>query len=252
MKKEGVSPANFIAAWRHIHDIFVARGATNVEFVWCPSAYGFVTGTAQKSDPGGHGYGQGRYMASFVGMVPAQNPQIVGLVVLDEPRGAYYGGAVAAPVFRDIVATWATLGRGPVRIPAQTLVTASARRPPVRVPDVRMMAVDQARTIIRSAGMDCAMEGSGALVAVQSPEPGAHARSGEVVRIVLSTAPSPDTGFPDLRGLSLREAVARLSSLSIRVSAVSGSGQVVEQDPPAGAPVRAGQTCALRCAPRSL
>ena len=42
------SPANFIAAWRHIHDIFVARGATNVEFVWCPSAYGFVTGTAQK------------------------------------------------------------------------------------------------------------------------------------------------------------------------------------------------------------
>jgi hypothetical protein len=47
-----VSPANFIAAWRHIHDIFVARGATNVEFVWCPSAYGFVTGTAQKYYPG--------------------------------------------------------------------------------------------------------------------------------------------------------------------------------------------------------
>jgi hypothetical protein len=47
-----VSPANFIAAWRHIHDIFVAEGATNVEFVWCPSAYGYITGTAQKYYPG--------------------------------------------------------------------------------------------------------------------------------------------------------------------------------------------------------
>jgi cell division protein FtsI/penicillin-binding protein 2 len=245
-----VSPETAETFRGFLRDAVTMGTAQEAALPWCDVAG--KTGTAQKSDTGGHGYGQGRYMASFVGMVPAQNPQIVGLVVLDEPRGSYYGGAVAAPVFRDIVATWATLGRGPVRIPAQTLVTASARRPPVRVPDVRMMAADQARTIIRSAGMDCAMEGSGALVAVQSPEPGANARSGEVVRIVLSTAPPPDTGFPDLRGLSLREAVARLSSLGIRVSAVSGSGQVVEQDPPAGASVRAGQTCALRCAPRSL
>jgi len=245
-----VSPETAETFRGFLRDAVTMGTAQEAALPWCEVAG--KTGTAQKSDEGGHGYGQGRYIASFVGMVPAQNPQIVGLVVLDEPRGAYYGGAVAAPVFRDIVATWATLGRGPVRIPAQTLVTASARRPPVRVPDVRMMGADQARTIIRSAGMDCAMEGSGALVAVQSPEPGANARSGEVVRIVLSTAPSPDTGFPDLRGLSVREAVARLSSLSIRVSAVTGSGQVVEQDPPAGVPVRAGQTCALRCAPRSL
>jgi beta-lactam-binding protein with PASTA domain len=186
-------------------------------------------------------------------MAPAQNPRIVGLIVLDEPRGAYYGGAVAAPVFRDIVATWATLGRGPVRIPAQTLVTASARgTPAVRVPDVRMMAADEARHVIRSMGMDCAMEGSGARVAVQSPEPGSHVRSGEVVRIVLSTDPPPDTGFPDLKGLSVREAVARLSDLSVRVSSVLGSGQVVGQDPPAGSAIRAGESCALKCAPRSL
>jgi len=186
-------------------------------------------------------------------MAPAQNPQIVGLIVLDEPRGAYYGGTTAAPVFRDIVATWATLGRGPVRIPAQTLVMASTRRTPaVRVPDVRMMAADQARDVIRSKGFDCSMEGSGARVAVQSPEPGSHARSGEVVRIVLSTDPPPDTGFPDLKGLSVREAVARLSALSVHVSAVLGSGQVVEQDPPAGSAIRTGQSCAIRCTPRSL
>ena len=34
------TPAKLIAAWRHVHDVFVARGATNVKFVWCPNAYG--------------------------------------------------------------------------------------------------------------------------------------------------------------------------------------------------------------------
>ncbi|HXF59730.1 MAG TPA: penicillin-binding transpeptidase domain-containing protein, partial [Candidatus Saccharimonadales bacterium] len=247
-----VSPETAEIFRSFLRDAVTMGTAKGAALPWCDVAG--KTGTAQKSDEGGHGYGQGRYIASFVGMAPAQNPQIVGLVVLDEPRGAYYGGEVAAPVFRDIVATWATLGRGPVRIPAQTLVTAKASRTAKesRVPDVRMMAADQARSVIRSAGMDCAMEGTGAVVAVQSPEPGAQARSGEVVRIVLSTEPAPDTGVPDLRGLSVREAVARLSALAIRVSAVSGSGQVVQQDPPAGAPIRAGLTCALRCAPRSL
>ena len=168
--------------------------------------------------------------------------------MLDELRGAYYGGAVAAPVFRDIVATWATLGRGPVRIPAQTLLTAAPQSSSgVRVPDVRMMAAEQARVVLRSAGMNCATQGNGARVAVQSPEAGTSARSGEVVRVVLATGPPPDTGFPDVRGLALREAVARLTAISVHVSAVLGSGQVVEQDPQPGSAIRAGQACALRC-----
>ena len=46
------SPANFIAAWQHIHDLFVARGATNVAWVWCPNASAFKTGNAQTYYPG--------------------------------------------------------------------------------------------------------------------------------------------------------------------------------------------------------
>lgn len=61
------------------------------------------TGTAQKPAPGG-GYLPGRYVASFVGFAPVPHPRLAALVLLDEPRGAYYGGAVAAPVFRDIIA----------------------------------------------------------------------------------------------------------------------------------------------------
>lgn len=46
------SPRSFKRAWRHIRDIFRARGATNATFVWCPTAWGFVTGEAQRYYPG--------------------------------------------------------------------------------------------------------------------------------------------------------------------------------------------------------
>ena len=59
------------------------------------------TGTAQKPDGKG-GYSSGRYVASFVGMVPASNPRLVVLVMVDEPRGAIWGGVVAAPAFQQI------------------------------------------------------------------------------------------------------------------------------------------------------
>ncbi|MBI5235332.1 MAG: PASTA domain-containing protein [Deltaproteobacteria bacterium] len=60
------------------------------------------TGTAQKPDLKNGGYEKGAYMASFVGFIPAKNPRLVILVVVDEPQGEYYGGAVAAPAFKEI------------------------------------------------------------------------------------------------------------------------------------------------------
>jgi cell division protein FtsI/penicillin-binding protein 2 len=59
------------------------------------------TGTAAKPDPRG-GYSQSRYVASFVGVVPASAPRLVVLVTVDEPNGAIWGGVVAAPAFQQI------------------------------------------------------------------------------------------------------------------------------------------------------
>jgi cell division protein FtsI (penicillin-binding protein 3) len=59
------------------------------------------TGTAAKPDENG-GYSDTRYVASFVGFVPAKNPRLVTLVTVDEPRGAIWGGVVAAPAFAQI------------------------------------------------------------------------------------------------------------------------------------------------------
>ncbi len=61
------------------------------------------TGTAEKLKENGTGYEAGHYIASFVGFGPIEDPQISVLVVLDDPKGVYYGGLIAAPVFSDIV-----------------------------------------------------------------------------------------------------------------------------------------------------
>jgi cell division protein FtsI/penicillin-binding protein 2 len=60
------------------------------------------TGTAEKPDPVNGGYSTSRYVASFVGFVPASRPRLVVLVVIDEPQGAIWGGVVAAPAFAEI------------------------------------------------------------------------------------------------------------------------------------------------------
>ncbi len=46
--------------------------------------------------------GTGRYISSFIGFAPADNPQVIGIILIDEPEGVYYGGTIAAPVMRDI------------------------------------------------------------------------------------------------------------------------------------------------------
>jgi len=60
------------------------------------------TGTAQKALPNGLGYSKVNFVASFIGMVPARDPQLVVAVVVDEPKPDYWGGHVAAPAFRQI------------------------------------------------------------------------------------------------------------------------------------------------------
>ena len=64
------------------------------------------TGTAQKSG-GPSGYLPGKYFASFLGFFPADNPEVCISVMMDEPKHGYYGGQIAAPVFKQIAESMA-------------------------------------------------------------------------------------------------------------------------------------------------
>lgn len=70
------------------------------------------TGTAQKADSKTKAYSPDRFVSSFIGFVPAEDPEIAILVVVDEPKGVSWGGSVAAPVFKNVAEqTLVYLGR---------------------------------------------------------------------------------------------------------------------------------------------
>lgn len=84
-----------------LRDVVSAEGGTGAAAAVPGYSVAGKTGTAAKPDSSG-GYSDSRYVASFVGTVPAANPRFVILVAVDEPRGAIWGGVVAAPAFAEI------------------------------------------------------------------------------------------------------------------------------------------------------
>ena len=86
------------------------------------------TGTAQKAGRGG--YLPGKYYASFVGFFPANAPALCILVSMDEPKGDYYGGLTAAPVFKAIAErTAAYLGLRPDLVQQGSMVSGNQPKP---------------------------------------------------------------------------------------------------------------------------
>ena len=130
------------------------------------------------------GYSPDRFVASFGGYVPADRPRLAILVVIDEPKGAEYGGTVAAPIFKQIAEPVLHYLGIPPSIPARMLRVqapalaafsqepgSSARVGGGRVPDMRGMDARGAVARATAAGLRVRTIGSG-VVQSQLPLPG--------------------------------------------------------------------------------
>jgi stage V sporulation protein D (sporulation-specific penicillin-binding protein) len=161
------------------------------------------TGTAQKVEEGR--IASGKYISSFIGFGPLPEPRVLVLVVLDEPKGEYYGSQVAAPVFAAIVAdAFRYLEIPPQAPPAPAAATPATRTtaeaaaavatrkgpPPgaVAVPDVRGMSMRAAASCLERAGLRLVARGTGRAVK-QEPTPGAALPPGGVVRVEFAPPP---------------------------------------------------------------
>ena len=103
------------------------EGGTGVRAALEGYTAGGKTGTAQKADGNGS-YAADRFVASFVGYAPLEQPAVAILVVVDEPRRQHYGGVVAAPAFRKIAQeTLDYLGISPQRGDGQLLAERDQR-----------------------------------------------------------------------------------------------------------------------------
>lgn len=184
------------------------------------------TGTAQKIDPVTKAYSHELYVSSFVGMVPAESPQLVVLVLVDEPKASIYGGLVAAPAFRRIARAALTARGGFVG-------------PEVEAPAPE--ALDVAAAPGLSEATDAQLREREELHSPRSELPALEAALSSEARALLgSDAPtsgtrerSPGT-MPDLMGLELRKVLERCAEVRCRPR-FEGTGRVVEQRPEPGA-----------------
>jgi len=165
------------------------------------------TGTAAKLEGGR--YSKSDYNASMVGFVPSRDPAIAVLVVIDSPHGkGYYGGTVAAPIFKRIAEkALSHLGVAPTINPGPRVLLAGAGGDQT---DMRPVAARAPALLMPASG-----------------------------------PPAVQGLMPDLRGMCAREATRALAQLGL-VGRLVGDGVVVEQGLPPGGTVQTGATCVLR------
>jgi hypothetical protein len=162
------------------------------------------TGTARIARNGR--YLPGAYTASFAGFFPADDPQLVFIVKLDEPSGEYYGGRAAAPVTRATLE--AALAARSTPIDRSAIARSPQVAPPAR-------AAERPRRTT-----------SGIVQVARVPD---HA---------IAATRAAEVPLPDVAGMSLRDGVRRLHEAGFRLR-IEGTGRVVRTVPEAGPAVPA-------------
>jgi cell division protein FtsI (penicillin-binding protein 3) len=181
------------------------------------------TGTAQKMDPATRRYSRSPGVLSFVGFVPADDPRLAMLVLLDEPKNEKWGSEAAAPIFSAI-------GREALRY--LNVAPRDASPVPIVRGEMASAAPEKAR------GTEAPVP---ALDASAVPA-GAPAGSDDAPPATVAAV------MPRLAGLSLRQALEALAPHGVRLE-ISGRGVVTSQQPAPGAPLPAGTVCRLHLAP---
>jgi cell division protein FtsI (penicillin-binding protein 3) len=172
------------------------------------------TGTAQKLDPATRRYSRAPGVLSFVGFVPADDPRLAMLVMLDEPKNEKWGSEAAAPMF-------AAIGRDALRY--------------LDVPPRDTTPVPIARGEVASTRSSADAAGASEMAA------------GGVRPVSLELIEDAAAVMPRVEGLSLRQAMEALAPFNVEIE-ISGHGVVRSQSPIAGTPLAPGAVCHLTLA----
>lgn len=201
------------------------------------------TGTSEKQPRG-----NGKYVASFVGFAPADDPEIVCLVILDQPPvgATYYGGLIAAPVVKNILEeSLQYLGVEP------EYTQEELDRIDITVPDITGKTRKEAEAILKEVGVNISFRGTGDTVLDQVPKPYSKlARESKVVAYTEGEESKKSVTIPDVVGCSASEANKGITNagLNVRIkglSNVQGIAICSEQSPAAGTVVEPGTIVTL-------
>ncbi len=201
------------------------------------------TGTSEKQPRG-----NGKYVASFIGFAPADNPQVACLVILDQPPAGntYYGGLIAAPVVKNILdETLQYLNVEPEYTQEEMQFV------DILVPDVVGRAPDKAKQAIEKAGFNVIIYGNGDKITAQMPKANNKiSRNSNVILYTEENQKKQSVPVPDVRGMTPSAANKTLTDagLNVKIKGVSntaGTAICSGQLPVAGSAVEAGTVITL-------
>ncbi|MEE8348542.1 MAG: penicillin-binding protein [Acidobacteriota bacterium] len=186
---------------------------------------GGKTGTAQKFIEGK--YSDTRFVASYLGFAPLQESVLAAVIVINEPRGPYHGGQVAAPAFKQIMERSLIHLRVP-RDESPELEPLLALAPGRELPDFSSVSLKEEQIPVEQ------LEETVLQLIEESPS---VQESQRAITVEIGTFK-----LPDVSGLSLRQVASRFSHLGLRLK-VFGRGVAVAQRPPAGSTVSPNVVC---------
>jgi membrane peptidoglycan carboxypeptidase len=222
------------------------------------------TGTSQKVIDGE--YSKRSYTSSFIGYFPADDPQIVVAVIIDAPKsGEYYGGLVAAPIFKKISErVIAITGLTDIVQPDVPLIETDIKTINNTTFDgknkfeinLKGIEISDAIRLLKENNINCEIAG---------PKQNSIVVDQEIIysdditknKIKLVTKSSNEQGniqlkhdspliMPEVKGMSIRKCVKILSSLGIEYK-INGSGRVIQQSPEAGAKLSQNKQVEIKC-----
>ena len=172
------------AQMREIMESVVTDGGGKIAYL--PGyRLGGKTGTAQKVINGT--YAQGHYVCSFVGMAPADDPQIVVLAIVDEPTGVMaFGSTTAGPIIKEVMSN--TLKYLDVEPKYTEEERAENVKTKVKVPDVRGLTIEEATKVLEEAKLEANIDNDvdikkGTVIKDMFPKPGVSVNEGSLISI---------------------------------------------------------------------
>ena len=224
------------------------------------------TGTAQKIDPVTHRYSKDLHIGSFAGFAPVNNPAIAVAVIIDSPKGAYYGSAVAAPVFSEVAQQVLEYLGVPHDIPLRP-ATALAKNNAAIPEDDGGVEGDSQEDIqalydaANSLPSDDPLRQSETAAGAPAPAPAAPSEqehpAAKVAPVSTPALVSPAAQHtvvvlskllkvPELTGLPVRDVIVQAAMAGLDV-AITGNGTARRQMPAAGTMVPAGTKIVVSC-----
>ncbi|MDD3142394.1 MAG: stage V sporulation protein D, partial [Lachnospiraceae bacterium] len=172
---------------------------------------GGKTGTAQKVINGV--YGEGKYISSFVGMAPVNDPKVTVMITVDEPsNGAYYAAQVAVPYVKPLFTDIFNYLNSKFSDQNSDQISRDAV-----IPEVRNMKIADAKKVLKDAKLDFNVDGDGDIVRSISPYPGYSVKEDSKINLYTSSDENYNTNvvMPDVRGYLKEDAASLLKNLGI-------------------------------------